>query len=91
MTAAKRGICLIVNNQDFSKSKQGLLERMGTKVDEGDLMFHSFWKSQMENWYMFSISALSVCGHIVLYICIYIHLCAFQIACAKCFSGLALR
>lgn len=40
MTAAKRGICLIVNNQDFSKSKQGLLERMGTKIDEGDLMFH---------------------------------------------------
>lgn len=34
MTAAKRGICLIVNNQDFSKSKQGLLERMGTKIDE---------------------------------------------------------
>ncbi|XP_044073633.1 caspase-8 [Siniperca chuatsi] len=34
MTAAKRGICLIVNNCDFTNSKQGLQERKGTMVDE---------------------------------------------------------
>ncbi|XP_074515348.1 caspase-8 [Sebastes fasciatus] len=34
MTAAKRGICLIVNNNDFTKSKKGLGERMGTMMDE---------------------------------------------------------
>ncbi|KAM6978422.1 caspase-8 [Tautogolabrus adspersus] len=34
MTAKKRGFCLIINNNDFSKSKQGLQMREGTMRDE---------------------------------------------------------
>lgn len=34
MTGAKRGFCLIVSNNDFSKAPQGFKERVGTKVDE---------------------------------------------------------
>ncbi|XP_028446855.1 caspase-8 [Perca flavescens] len=33
MTSAKRGICLIVNNYDFTKSKQALSNREGTMRD----------------------------------------------------------
>lgn len=38
MTAEKRGLCLIINNQDFSKSKQYLQRREGTMVDEERLI-----------------------------------------------------
>nr|XP_020490080.1 caspase-8-like [Labrus bergylta] len=34
MTAAKRGLCLIINNNNFSESKQRLQMREGTMVDE---------------------------------------------------------
>ncbi|XP_060910493.1 caspase-8 [Labrus mixtus] len=34
MTAAKRGLCLIINNNNFSESKQRLQTREGTMVDE---------------------------------------------------------
>ncbi|XP_070831929.1 caspase-8 [Chaetodon trifascialis] len=34
MKAAKRGVCLIVNNYDFSNSGKGLQKREGTMVDE---------------------------------------------------------
>lgn len=43
MDAAKRGICLIINNYDFSKSEKSLLKREGTIVDEGQLMFKYIW------------------------------------------------
>ncbi|XP_035995231.1 caspase-8 isoform X2 [Fundulus heteroclitus] len=34
MTRAKRGICVIVNNNDFSESRIPLKERVGTMIDE---------------------------------------------------------
>ncbi|XP_037542091.1 caspase-8 [Nematolebias whitei] len=37
MTAAKRGICVILNNNDFSKSDVSLKDRVGTDVDEQSL------------------------------------------------------
>ncbi|KAK5613830.1 hypothetical protein CRENBAI_015710 [Crenichthys baileyi] len=37
MTGEKRGICLVVSNNDFSKSWQSLKERVGTKTDERSL------------------------------------------------------
>lgn len=36
MAAEKRGICLIINNYDFTKTH--LQKREGTMVDEGELM-----------------------------------------------------
>ncbi|XP_034549208.1 uncharacterized protein LOC117819833 isoform X2 [Notolabrus celidotus] len=38
MTAEKRGLCLIINNYDFSKSTKFLKNREGTKVDEESLI-----------------------------------------------------
>ncbi|XP_041662167.1 caspase-8 isoform X2 [Cheilinus undulatus] len=38
MNAEKRGFCLIINNHDFSKSKQYLQRREGTMVDEERLI-----------------------------------------------------
>lgn len=43
MAAAERGICLIINNYDFSKSEICLQKREGTMVDEGKLMFNHVW------------------------------------------------
>ncbi|KAM7407403.1 hypothetical protein PAMA_003229 [Pampus argenteus] len=37
MTSEKRGICLIVNNYDFTESKKTLKKREGTMVDERNL------------------------------------------------------
>ncbi|XP_069009972.1 caspase-8 isoform X2 [Embiotoca jacksoni] len=37
MTGEKRGICLIVNNNDFTGSRVYLKERIGTKLDEESL------------------------------------------------------
>ncbi|KAM4560821.1 caspase-8 [Fundulus diaphanus] len=37
MTRANRGICVIVNNNDFTKSKITLNERVGTMIDEAAL------------------------------------------------------
>lgn len=37
MTAAKRGVCLIINNYDFAEN---LKKREGTMIDESKLMFN---------------------------------------------------
>lgn len=47
MTAAKRGICLIINNDNFLPSS-GLKNRVGTVLDRGKFIFIQFWKSQMK-------------------------------------------
>lgn len=42
MSGAKRGFCVIVSNNDFSKAPQCFKERVGTKVDESKFVFESF-------------------------------------------------
>lgn len=52
MTAAKRGICLIINNYDFTHSEKGLQKREGTMVDEGtfsDWGMHVCMRAVCEN------------------------------------------
>lgn len=46
MAARKRGICLIINNYDFSKSEKYLQTREGTMVDQG--VFTYIWKCQLK-------------------------------------------
>ncbi|XP_028249388.1 caspase-8 isoform X2 [Parambassis ranga] len=45
MTAAKRGVCLIVNNKDFTKSRVHLKNRTGTDSDERYLRIVFEWLS----------------------------------------------
>lgn len=47
MAARKRGICLIINNYDFSKSEKYLQNREGTMLDQG--AFAYIWKCQLKH------------------------------------------
>lgn len=40
MTAATRGVCLIINNYDFTNSIKTLSKREGTQFDLGKLLFY---------------------------------------------------
>lgn len=83
MTAAKRGVCVILNNHDFSKSDIFLKDRVGTNVDERKLSFCSFLTSQMKSgvsfWTPLCVAEVFVC------------LCSFQNLWRKCLDGSTLR
>lgn len=51
MTASKRGVCLIINNYDFSNSIQSLGKREGTMLDEG--MFNYFGRLKLKLVHVF--------------------------------------
>ncbi|KAM9346833.1 caspase-8 [Symphorus nematophorus] len=54
MTSPKRGFCLIINNYDFTKSKNGLLKREGTMIDEDCLQ-------KVFKWLSFEVETLRDC------------------------------
>lgn len=55
MTAAKRGICLIINNHDFTNSIENLTKREGTMVDEKCLC-------EVFEWLGFEVQTHTDCG-----------------------------